>query len=150
MQVIAAVQRQVHNASVFDDCAEARGLGIEERRPADYFDHLRYVTDLQTEIQPGHLPHLEFDPRANRCGEARLLHFEVVRARWERRQGEDARFVGHDRALHVGSWVRKRDGRSRHRRSRRIRNGAGDLAGWGLTPTHSAQQKRRQARLICQ
>jgi hypothetical protein len=63
-QGVAAIERQVHNAAIVDNCAYRGIFGGEQRSAAGDFDRLGYFTDCQGEIDTGGLLYLQLDSLA--------------------------------------------------------------------------------------
>ena len=87
VQVAAPVERQFGDALVLDDGAESRVLGLQEVGRGRYLDRFADLSDLQRDVEPYRLLHLDLDVAAGDGFETGMLGFEFVESGSERREG---------------------------------------------------------------
>ena len=107
LQVVAAVQRQLHDAPVLDDGAD-RGVGrLDERRLAGDGRHFRDCPQLDREVDARGLLHLQLEAARNGL-EPFELGLDGVLARRQRGEVEQPDGIGDRRARRVGRLVHDR------------------------------------------
>jgi hypothetical protein len=65
-QVIAAIQGQLGDDLVLDDCTDRRSFGLQEIRRCGNFDRLADLTDLENDVETHGLLYLDIEWFANR------------------------------------------------------------------------------------
>ena len=139
LQKVAPVQRQIHDALIFDDRADRGVLGVQQRSAGGDFDRFGHLSHPQLEIEARHLLHLQFDIAADRA--LKPLHADphVVSAGQQAGKRVDARAVCIFRAGETGLRVGDGHCGANQHGSARVRYQAGNLAE-GL-----GEQRRGQA-----
>ena len=125
---IAAVQRQIDNAPVFNHRTHRGVFSVEQRSANDDLHGFRQRSDFELEVDTGHLLHLQLDAAADLALEARHLRLDAVNARQERGERVIAGVIRRCRAGEIGRRIRDCYRGAHHQGAGRVGHDAGDLS----------------------
>jgi hypothetical protein len=111
---VTAVQRQLLDRALFDDRADLRRVGADERRRRHHGRRLLDAPDLQSDVDPRALIDLQDDAFANRLLEALHVDFDCVGARHQKRRRVVPAAVGHVARSRALVHFPDRDGSTGH------------------------------------
>jgi len=128
LQEVAAIERQFHDAPVFDDGSNRGVFGVEQQRSAGDFEGLGDRSHLELKVNAGHLRNLQLDLVADLVLEALYFHPEAVESRKQSGEHVVARAIGLHLPREICLWIGDCDARSCHHGAGGVGNYPGDLA----------------------
>ncbi len=105
LEVVAEVQRHLHDALVFNHLAHGGGFGLEQDSRRRDLHRFRNRADAQREVQAGDLVDVEFQVITRQSREAGFGGFDLVRTGRQKRDGVKPELAGLRGIHNAGGYV---------------------------------------------